>query len=136
MYLLDTNILSEMIKKRPNPNVLSQIRTKASLELFTSSICIMELRFGSRLRNDFEAFWSKLEKRIISKVNVIPISGKEAIAAGDILAEMKKNGQTIGIEDALIAASALANQCRMVTANVRHFLRIKGLVVENWLDAV
>ena len=49
---------------------------------------------------------------------------------------MKKKGQIIGIEDVLIAASALANHCRMVTANVRHFSRIKGLVVENWLEAV
>ncbi len=136
MYLLDTNILSEIIRKQPNPYVLSQLRTKASHELFTSCICIMELRFGSRLRKDFKEFWGKLERRIISRVNVMPISEKGAIIAGDILAEMKKNGQIIGIEDVLIAASALANQCRIVTANVRHFSRIKGLVVENWIEAV
>lgn len=136
MYLLDTNILSEIIRKRPNPYVLSQLRAKSSHELFTSCICIMELRFGSRLRGDFKEFWGKLEKSIISKVKVIPISEKEATIAGDILAEMKKTGQIIGIEDVLIAASALANQCRMVTANVRHFSRIKGLVVENWLEPV
>lgn len=96
----------------------------------------MELRFGSRFRGDFKGFWDKLEKRILSRVKVIRISEKEAIIAGDILAEMKKNGQIIGIEDVLIAASALANQCRLVTTNVRHFSRIKGLVVENWLQAV
>ena len=136
MYLLDTNILSEIIRKRPNPLVLSQLRDKASHELFTSCICIMELRFGSMLREDYKEFWGKLEKKIISKVNVIPISEKEAITAGDILAGMTKKGQIIGLEDVLIAASALANQCRMVTANVRHFSRIKGLVVENWLKTV
>jgi predicted nucleic acid-binding protein len=96
----------------------------------------MELRFGSKLRENFNDFWRKLEKRVISKVNVIPISEKEAIIAGDILAEMRKSGQIIGVEDALIAASALVNQCTMVTGNVRHFSRIKGLVVENWLEAV
>ena len=53
MYLLDTNILSELIKKRPNPKVLSQLRSKSSLTLYTSCICIMELRFGSALRDVF-----------------------------------------------------------------------------------
>lgn len=136
MYLLDTNILSEIIRKRPNQYIISQLRSKSSHELFTSTVCVMELRFGSRLRENFKDFWRKLEKRVISKVNVIPISEKEAIIAGDILAEMKKSGQIIGVEDALIAASALVNQCTMVTGTVRHFSRIKGLVVENWLEAV
>ncbi len=53
--------------------------------------------------------------------------------AGDILAEMKKTGRMIGIEDVLIAASAISNNFTMVTANTRHFSRIKGLVVDNWL---
>jgi len=52
MYLLDTNILSELVKKRPNPQVLSQLRSKAALTLFTSCICIMELRFGSALSEE------------------------------------------------------------------------------------
>ena len=63
MYLLDTNILSELVKKRPNPQVLSQLRSKSALTLFTSCICIMELRFGSALRDDFEVFWEKINIR-------------------------------------------------------------------------
>jgi len=134
MYLLDTNILSELIKKRPNPNVLSQLNTKPAQTLFTSRICIMELRFGSALRKDSEVFWERINKEIISRVNIIHIGPKEALAAGDILASLRKTGQIIGIEDALIAASALANKCSIVTANTRHFSRIKGLKVENWLE--
>ena len=133
MYLLDTNILSELIKKRPNPNVLSQLNTKPAQTLFTSSICIMELRFGSALREDCEVFWERINKEIISRVNIIHVDEKEALAAGDILASLRKTGQIIGAEDVLIAASALANQCSIVTANTRHFLRIRNLKVENWL---
>jgi tRNA(fMet)-specific endonuclease VapC len=134
MYLLDTNILSEMIKRQPNSHVLSRLGSKPANTLFTSSICIMELRFGSALREDFEKFWPKIAKEIISKVNIIPIGEKEALRAGDILADLRKSGQTIGLEDVLIAASAIVNQYTVVTANVRHFSRIKGLVVENWLE--
>jgi len=132
MYLLDTNILSELVKKRPNPQVLSQLRSKSTLTLFTSCICIMELRFGSALRDDFEVFWEKINKEIISRVKILPIGEKEALVSGDILADLRKTGQSIGVEDVLIAASALTNQCTIVTANTRHFSRIKSLKVENW----
>jgi predicted nucleic acid-binding protein len=49
---------------------------------------------------------------------------------------LRKKGESIGLEDVLIAASALANQYIVVTANIRHFTRIKGLKVEKWLEAV
>jgi tRNA(fMet)-specific endonuclease VapC len=134
MYLLDTNILSELIKRQPNSHVLSRLGSKPAYTLFTSSICIMELRFGSALREDFEKFWQKIANEIISRVNIIPIGEREALAAGDILADLRKSGQTIGLEDVLIAASAITNQYTMVSANVRHFSRIKGLEVENWRE--
>jgi len=136
MYLLDTNILSELIKKRPNPYLLSQLRSKPAYALYTSSICIMELRFGSALRDDFEVFWQKINREIISRVKIIPLGEKEALAAGAILADMRKTGQSIGIEDVLIAASAITNQCIMVTGNIRHFSKISGLIVEDWFKAV
>lgn len=135
MYLLDTNILSELIKKHPSPIVLSQLASKPAHTLFTSCICIMELRFGSVRRADTEIFWEKITQEIISRVNIVPISGREALSAGNILAELRKKGESIGLEDVLIAASALANQYIVVTANIRHFSRIKGLKVENWLEA-
>ncbi|MBL7176773.1 MAG: AAA family ATPase [Desulfobacteraceae bacterium] len=61
---------------------------------------------------------------------------KEAPAAGAILADMRKTGQSIGIEDVLIAASAITNQCIMVTGNIRYFSKINGLIVEDWFKAV
>lgn len=136
MYLLDTNILSELIKKHPNPNLISQLGLKPAHTLFTSCICVMELRFGSALREDFKIFWQKINKEIISRINIVPFGEKEALTAGDILAEIRKNGQNIGMEDVMIAASAIANRYTVVTANTRHFSRIRGLSVENWLAAV
>lgn len=133
MYLLDTNILSELIKKHPNPSLLTRLSAIPAQRLQTSCICVMELRFGSALREDSELFWEKVEKEIISRVKIISLGEKEAHVAGDILARFRQTGQTIGIEDVLIAASALTHQCVMVTANVRHFTRIDGLIVENWL---
>ena len=134
MYLLGTNILSELIKRHPNPHLLLRLSSKPPSTLFTSSICVMELRYGSALREDFEPFWQKVIQEIISRVNLVAVGEKEALAAGDILADLRKSGQIIGLEDVLIAASALTHQFSVVTGNVRHFTRVKGLQVENWLE--
>jgi tRNA(fMet)-specific endonuclease VapC len=134
MYLLDTNILSELIRRKPNAHLLARLGAEPAHTLFTSCICIMELRFGSALREDFEKFWQKITKEIIYRVSILPIGEKEALIAGNILAGLRKTGKSIGIEDVLIAASALANQYTVVTANTRHFARIAGLQVENWLE--
>jgi tRNA(fMet)-specific endonuclease VapC len=94
----------------------------------------MELRFGSVLREDTEIFWEKVTQEIITRVNIVPIAERKALSAGNILAELRKKGEMIGLEDVLIAASALTNQYIVVTANICHFSRIKGLLVENWLE--
>jgi len=133
MYLLDTNILSELVKKQPNHNLLQHLQSSPSQSLFTSCICVMELRFGSALREDFESFWLNIEKEIISRVNVMPLGPEEVLIAGDILADFQKKGQSIGIEDVLIASTALSHKFIVVTANVRHFSNINRLTVENWI---
>ena len=121
MYPLDTNILSERLSSQPPEN------------LFTSSICVMELRMGSALRDDFPVFWERINEQILSRINILSLGGEEAKVAGDILAKLRKTGQWIGIEDVLIAATAISNRLTAVTANVGLFSRVDGLHVENWL---
>jgi toxin FitB len=133
MYLLDTNILSELIKKQPNPGFLDRLASKPGQWLFTSCICVMELRFGSALREDFEPFWTRISEEILSRVNILPLNLAEVIIAGDILAFLRRTGQPVAIEEALIGATALNHQCALVTANTRHFSKIGQLAVENWL---
>ncbi|MGA3116078.1 MAG: PIN domain-containing protein [Syntrophobacteraceae bacterium] len=133
-YVLDTNILSELLKKRPNPHLIARLRSKQPGALFTSCICVMELRFGAALRGDAEIFWEKITEEILSKVTILLIGSLEAVTAGDLLASFQKAGQIIGMEDILIASTALSQKCIMVTANTRHFSRVESLSVENWLE--
>jgi predicted nucleic acid-binding protein len=93
----------------------------------------MELRFGSSLREDFESFWQNIETEIISRVKILPLGYDEVLIAGDILAYLQKSGQITGIEDVLIASTALIHKLVMVTAHTRHFSKIKRLVIENWM---
>ena len=134
MYLLDTNILSELVKKQPNPHFLTKLRSEPSQSLHTSSICVFELRFGSALRSDFKTFWPKIMNDLISRITVLPFGENEAYMAGDILAHLQKTAQRVGLEDVFIGATALTHKCILVTANIRHYSRIKDLKIENWID--
>jgi len=133
-YLLDTNILSELIKKRPSPHLRARLASTPRQSLVTSCVCVMELRLGSALRKDFEAFWQKITEEILSRVGILPLDLDVALAAGDLLARLRATGRPISIEDILIASTALTHQCILVTANIRHFQPIEELSTENWLE--
>ena len=133
MYLLDTNALSELLKKRPKPQFLTRLRRHPPEIFFTSSICVMELRHGSRRREDHTVFWQRITHEVLSRVTILDFSVSEAVVAGDILAHLARRGELIGVEDVLIGATALVREYTVVTGNIRHFERIPALQVENWL---
>lgn len=133
MYLLDTNILSEVLKKRPHDRVIERLRETPRPSQFTSCICVLELRYGSQRRHDHELFWERIRTQIFPHVTILGISEREAVTAGDILALLDRRGEPLSLPDVLIAATALDAGLTLVTANIRHFERIPRLKVENWL---
>ena len=135
MYLLDTNVLSEVIKREPSPALMARLAEVDAEELFTTSVTVMELRYGAARRHDRRRFWVRLEREVLSRVQILGFGASEAEKAGDLLAELAKRGVPIGLEDTLIAAVALTHGCAVVTRNVRHFERVPLLEVENWFEA-
>lgn len=131
-YLLDTNVLSEVIKKRPEPSVLARLREVAPGSVFTSVVCVTELRYGARRRPGAEVLWERIAREVLGRVRVLPFGEREALRAGDLLADLEAAGLPIGIEDVLIGATALVGSLTVATRNVRHFRRVPGLAVESW----
>lgn len=129
-YLLDTNILSDLIR-HPQGRVAEQIRLVGEGEVCTSVIVAAELRFGAakrgsaRLAAQFEA--------VLSVLDVVPFEQPADEAYGTIRAQLEQAGTPIGGNDLLIAAHAKALDCTVVTDNEREFGRIEGLACENWL---
>ena len=113
-YLLDTNVLSEVIKKRPEPSVLARLREVAPGSVFTSVVCVTELRYGARRRPGAQVLWERIAREVLSRVRVLPFGEPEALRAGDLLADLEAAGQPIGIEDVLrprgILQAALKSQ--------------------------
>lgn len=133
MYLLDTSTLSELVKRRPHEGLVERLRQQPPEQLFTAAVCVMELRYGASLRPDHEAFWRRLQEHIVARVQVIEFGYREALAAGDLLAHLKRTGRPVGVEDVLIGATAQVNGCTVITHNVRHFQPLPQLLVEDWL---
>jgi predicted nucleic acid-binding protein len=131
-YLLDTNVLSELMKKRPAPEVDRRVRGLAPDEAFTSSVCFMELRFGAARRPGGDSLWERIQTEIRPLVEVIPLGYDEAVKAAEVLAKLEARGTPIGLEDVLIGSSALVHGLSVATRNVKHLSRIEGLSVESW----
>lgn len=132
MYLLDTNILSHIIRRRPPTRLIEHLRQHALDPLFTSCVCVMELRHGAMRRGDRGTLWSRIEREVLARVEILGLGLEEAIIAGDTMAQLWTRGQMIDVEDILIGATALARNLTVVTNNVDHFRRIPGLPIQDW----
>ncbi|MDE2926740.1 MAG: type II toxin-antitoxin system VapC family toxin [Acidobacteriota bacterium] len=132
--MLDTDICSYVIRVR-NPRLLGTLQAKAhsGAEISISAISYAELRLGAertrrpnRYRLAIRLFCDRLNR----------IMAWDATAAEEfavLQAELLKIGKPIGRNDAMIAAHALSIGCVLVTKNRKHFARVPGLKIENWI---
>lgn len=132
MFLLDTNVLSEVLRPRPNLSVARKLYTTAPELRFASEITRYELRMGARLRDDADAFWARIEQRIVPLVQWLPIDAAVALAGADLAAALRRAGLPLEWTDLMVGATAQVHGLTMVTRNVRHFERVPGIAIENW----
>jgi tRNA(fMet)-specific endonuclease VapC len=129
-YLLDTNILSDLVRN-PNGRVAARIAAVGESAVSTSIVVAAELRYGAAKRGA-ERLTRQLEV-ILAAMEVIPLDAPADEAYGDLRWTLERAGQPIGPNDLLIAAQALASESVLVTANTGEFSRVRGLKLENWL---
>ena len=130
-YLLDTNILSDLVR-HPQGRVAKQIAVVGEMNVCTSIIVAAELRFGA-IKRGSERLTNQLEV-ILSALDIVPFDEPGDRHYGELRNHLEKGGEPIGPNDMLIAAHALALGCVVVTANIKEFSRVPGLIVENWLE--
>ena len=127
-YLLDTNILSEIIRQ-PGGYTAKKIATLESEEsCCTNVIVACELRYGEQ-KKDSPVLTAKVNQ-LLETIVVLPL--KSNIEGH--YARLRVMLEPIGSNDLLIAAHAYALGLVLVTGNVKEFSRIPDLVVENWLE--
>lgn len=134
MFVLDTNILSEILRPRPSPEVVRRLLQCNSRTLFASEITRFELCFGARLRADAPMFWARLQRELMPLVTWLPVGVAISTRAGEIAAAQRLTGRSCGTVDPFIAATALVQGMPLVTRHVQHFERITGLRLQNWFE--
>ncbi|MCB1157180.1 MAG: type II toxin-antitoxin system VapC family toxin [Leptospiraceae bacterium] len=131
-YLLDTNICIYYIKGLYE--LAEKIRSVGLENCYVSELTVAELLYGveKSSSNNKDRNTQKL-KDFKSSIKIVPLSNCMELFAKE-KARLEKAGTRLDVIDLLIGCSAIANQMILVTRNVKHFERIQGIQIENWID--
>lgn len=129
-YMLDTNIVIYVMKRRPI-EVLETFNRHAPY-LCVSSITAAELYYGAE-KGAFPERNLQAVEDFLSRLQVLSYGIKAAAHFGNIRAELEKTGRLIGENDLHIAAHARSEGLVLFSNNLREFERVDGLRLENWV---
>jgi predicted nucleic acid-binding protein len=140
MILLDTNVLSEVMRKEPSPIVLNWLDAQLIDQLWVSSISRAEIFLGIALLPEGKRRIALHDAAtaMFTEDFQNPCLAFEALAAdayADVVMQRRQQGRPISVEDALIAAIAYANGLKLATRNTSDFIGIRGLeLIDPWLQ--
>ncbi len=138
-WLLDTNVLSEMRRPKPAPNVLAFIAGQPLDRLYVSSITFAEIRFGIETVND-ASVRAQLNEWLANKIRPM-FDGRTLVASEDVMfkwrllvEEGRKARHTFSQPDLIIAATALHHGLTIVTRNTSDYALTRVPVLNPWSD--
>jgi predicted nucleic acid-binding protein len=138
MIILDTNVLSALMRQTPDRNVVTWLDQQPRSSIWTTSITVLEVRFGlqsmavgKRRFALIQAFESVLET-IGQRVVAFDVSAAEQ--AGDLMASRHQQGRPRDLRDTMIAGIALAQHATLATRNTAHFDDTSVPLINPWLE--
>ncbi|MEM7333617.1 MAG: type II toxin-antitoxin system VapC family toxin [Chloroflexota bacterium] len=137
-YLLDTNIISELERIRPNPTVATKIQTHQK-EIAISAISWHELLYGfhrlpsSKRKSRVQYF---LEQTVYPNIPIILFEEVAAEYFARERARLSKMGLSPSFADGQIATTAIVNDLTLVTRNTDDFSQFENIEIENWFDSL
>ena len=136
MIILDTNVLSALMRQTPDWNVVAWLDQQPRSSVWTTSITVLEVRFGlqimavgrrqSAVMRAFEDVLDRIGQR------VLPFDVAAAERAGDLMASRHKQGRPRDLRDTMIAGVALAQHATLATRNMAHFDDISVPLINPW----
>ncbi|MGH9817315.1 MAG: type II toxin-antitoxin system VapC family toxin [Candidatus Acidiferrales bacterium] len=136
MIILDTNVLSVLMRPSPDPAVIAWLDRQPQISIWITSLTVFEIRFGLQLMapgkrklalaDAFEVFLDKIGRRIA------PFDTEAASQAGELMAFRQQQGRPGDVRDTLIAGIVLARAATLATRNTRHFEDLTVPVVNPW----
>ena len=129
-YLLDTNIVSALVRDPAGP-VVRRIAEVGAERIAISIVVACEIRFG--LAKSGSQRLAENMEQVLAQIEVLPLEPPVEQHYAEIRATLERAGSRIGPNDLLIAAHARALNMTLVSDNMSEFARVPGLRVENWL---
>lgn len=132
-YFLDTD--SCVVILRPRPSLVRERALRAIARgdaLQISSVVVHELWYGAHKSQRVEENRQRLQDFFSAYVEILGFNSADAERAGEIRAQLEKQGKKIGAYDTLIAGQCLQRELILVTSNTAEFTRVRGLRVEDW----
>jgi toxin FitB len=136
MIILDTNVLSALMNAAPDPRVVAWLDAQPRSSIWTTSITILEIRFGlqimsvgrkrSTLLQAFESTLTKIDHRVVD------FDESAAQQAGDLMAARQQKGWPGDLRDTMVAGIAITRHATLATRNGSHFSDIPAIVVNPW----
>lgn len=132
-WLLDTNAVIALVTGRSGP-LRRRVEASEPGTLSTSAIVAHELHFGAYRSRKIE-FNLETLRLLFADLVVLDLDREDARTAGEIRAQLARQGTPIGPYDVLIAGQAKARGLTLVTNNLSEFQRVPGLKIEDWTQA-
>ena len=137
MILLDTNVLSALMRTRPDSVVVAWLDSQAPESVWTTAVSVFEIRFGIKLlpatrrRKALEkAFDAMRDDDLSGRIAAFVAAAAEE--AAHLAARRQRRGRPVELRDTQIAGIALARRATVATGNVRHFDGLTVNVVSPW----
>ncbi len=137
MIILDTNVLSALMRPRPDAEVISWLNNQPRTSLWTTSVTIFEIEFGLRtmpagkrqlgMATSFRRWLEDVVQGRIANYD-----SAAAVCAADLAATRQKRGRPGELRDTMIAGIVVASHAKLATRNVKHFADIAASVVNPW----
>lgn len=137
MIVLDTNVLSALMRQVPEASVVAWLDLQPAESVWITSITLFEARLGlallpkGRRRQMLEAGFTQLMQEDLEN-RVLDFDSAAATEAAILAAQRQKAGRPVDMRDTQIAGIALARRATLATRNVRHFADLKVPVVNPW----
>ena len=137
MILLDTNVVSEMIRKSPHPAVQAWIRGRPANDLYFSAVGEAEMRYGAAImpagrRRDTLASEIEAMLRDAFDRRILPFDSDAALAYADVASSRRARGRPVAHADCQIAAIARSHGMAVATRNLRDFAEMGIDLIDPW----
>jgi hypothetical protein len=137
VILLDTNVLSALMRERPDPVVVDWLDSQAPESIWTTAVTVFEIRLGiellspSRRRRAVEAAFDAMLRDDLSG-RIAAFDSVAAEEAATLAARRQRRGRPVDLRDTQIAGIALARRADLATRNVQHFDGLNVNLVNPW----